>query len=88
MKEITPIAPGIELPVTVFAKNQPEYLQLPAYVDPDGTVVTRWQLTWRERARIVFGGTLWLSILTFGNPLQPVKLETACPIREVEDMRE
>jgi hypothetical protein len=79
MKAVTPIAPGLDLPVTIFAKDQPQYNQLPAYVDSQGAVITRWKLTWRERLRILFSGNLWLIVLTFGRPLQPVKLETACP---------
>jgi hypothetical protein len=80
MKLITPVFPGLErLPVTTFAVNQPEYLPLPCYRHEDGTVVTRWQLTWRERFRVMFGGSVWLSVLTFNHPLQPVKLETVPP---------
>lgn len=79
MKLITPIIPGRELPVTVFAKDQPEYLQLPAFRDEYGAVTMRWKLTIRERLRILLSGDLWLSVLTFNNPLQPVKLDTTPP---------
>jgi len=79
MKAVTPIAPGLDLPVTVFAKDQPEYLQLPAFVSGD-VVITRWQLSWMERWRIFFAGSLWLNVLTFGKALQPVRLDTVCPI--------
>ena len=55
---------------TTFAKDQPEYLPLPAFTD--GThVVSCWRLTWRERLRLLFGGRLWLMQMTFGGPLQP-----------------
>jgi hypothetical protein len=80
MKPITPIVPGFNLPVTKFAENQQEYITLPAWVGPDGMVVTRWSLSWAERLRILFGGSLWLSVLTFNKPLQPVKLTAECPI--------
>ena len=37
----------------VFAKDQPEYLPLPAYRTPDGQEVTAcWGMTWRERIRV------------------------------------
>lgn len=80
MTLIVPVCPGVELPVMIYAKDQPQYNQLPCFRDDDGTVVTRWKLTWRERLRILFYGNLWLTVLTFNKPLQPVKLETKNPI--------
>lgn len=59
---------------TVFAKDQPEYQPLPAFYNPAerfGTVVTCWELTWKERFKIFFSGTFWLSQMTFHEPLQP-----------------
>jgi hypothetical protein len=59
----------------VFAKDQPEYLPLPAYCDPEdetGTVVSCWRLSWRERLRVLVGGPLWLSCMTFRRSLQPL----------------
>lgn len=58
----------------VFAKDQPEYLPLPAYynrLDPLGTVVSCWQMTWRERLRALWSGRVYISVLTFHHPLQP-----------------
>lgn len=83
MTPITPVVPGIELSTVVFAKDQPEYLQLPAHVTPDGRVVTRWRLTWREKLQVVLGGCLWLQVLTFNSPLQPVKISTECPLDDI-----
>lgn len=82
MSPITPVVPGFDLPVTTYAKDQPEYIPLPSYrcEDESGTVVTRWRLTFRERIRILLSGDLWLSVLTFNRALQPVKLTTECPI--------
>lgn len=56
-----------------FAKNQPQYLQLPAVKLADGTVITRWHLSWWERLKIVLTGTLFLEVLTFNSPLQPIR---------------
>jgi hypothetical protein len=61
----------LELPETVFAKNQPEYLPLPAVVTRDGCVTSRWRLTWRERLRVLWTGDLWLQQFAFGHALQP-----------------
>jgi len=82
MKPVSPVIPGAGLKEVFFAKNQPPYLPLPAVQNTDttGTVTTRWHLTWKERAKIFFSGNLWLQILTFHKPPQPVKLTTDCPL--------
>jgi hypothetical protein len=54
-----------------FAKDQPEYLPLPAHKDEQGTVTTCWQLSLKERIRLFFSGRLFLTVLTFNTPLQP-----------------
>ena len=74
MTPAQPVIPGVDLPVTIFAENQPEYLPLPAYRfgDAEKTVLSRWKLTWGERLRVLLTGNLWLYSLTFGNPLQPL----------------
>lgn len=66
----------IEFPdqTVVIAKDQPEYLPLPAFQfanDPTGRTVCCWQLTWRERLRLLLTGRLWHQIMTFRQPLQP-----------------
>jgi hypothetical protein len=63
----------------VFAKDQDEYLDLPASVSGDGLVTTRWALTDQERLKIYQGGSLYLQVLTFGKPLQPVRLSVEEP---------
>lgn len=57
----------------VFAENQPEYMPLPALklFDPQGTVVTCWKLSFTERIKLLFTGRVWLSLLTFNQPLTP-----------------
>lgn len=58
----------------IFAKDQPEYLPLPAHVVPNdaqGTTIFCWKLTFRERVRLLFTGEIWHLVLTFRNPLQP-----------------
>ena len=77
---ILPVVPGFELPVTTYAKDQPEYLQLPSWKSEEGLVVTRWHIPFWSRLKIAFGGSIWLSIKTFNNPLQPVRLTAHCPI--------
>lgn len=57
----------------VFAKDQPEYLPLPALTDGQ-YVITRWKLSWRERLTCLVRGDLHLGLLTFGRPLQPIRM--------------
>lgn len=80
MKPMTPVVPGSTTPEVVYAKDQPEYIPLPAYRTDDGMVVTRWKLSIGDRLRLLIGGSLWLSVLTFNRPLQPVKLDSQCPV--------
>jgi hypothetical protein len=61
--------------LVVIAKDQPEYLPLPASVSPDGVVMTEWEPTAEELARLMNGGRVRLWIYTFRNPLQPVSVE-------------
>lgn len=76
------IIPNIDFSPVMVAKDQPEYQTLPtAFVKgAEGMRVTRWKLTWRERIRVLFSGSLWLSLLTFNGPLQPSMIYTECPI--------
>jgi hypothetical protein len=72
MRPIPPAESFGGIPV-VFAKDQPEYLQLPARTDGQ-MVVTTWQLTAAERVAILAGAPIILKISTLGKPLQPVGL--------------
>jgi hypothetical protein len=74
----------IEFPeqTVVFAKDQPEYLPLPAHRfanDPKGRITCCWRMTWRERFRVLCTGVVWHEILTFGKPLQPQRLSVLKP---------
>ena len=79
MRPVLPIIPGESLPTTVYAQNQPEYKSLPVFKDTDGAVLSRWKLSWRERLRVLFKGDIYLWMLTFNRPLQPVMLQTKKP---------
>jgi hypothetical protein len=79
MLPVTPVIPGRWIPEVTYAENQPEYLPLPAHKCPDGCVTTRWKLSWKERLRVLLSGNIWLQVLTFNAPLQPVKLSCEVP---------
>lgn len=62
----------------VFAKDRPEYMPLPAFRDsaPMGDVISCWQLSFKERIRLLFTGKVWVSLRMFGQPLTPSYLST------------
>lgn len=66
----------------VIAKDQPEYLPLPAHRfpgDPDGRIAFCWKLSLAERLVVLFTGKIWHQVLTFNQPLQPVRMGTRRP---------
>jgi hypothetical protein len=65
----------------IYAKNQPEYLPLPAYQfkNKEGRIVFCWQMSWRERFRLFCTGKIWHQVLTFNEELQPQKLTAEKP---------
>lgn len=63
----------------VFAKDQPEYLPLPAHISSEGIVTTCWELTPDEREVFLKTGVIYLRVLTFNEPLQPVVLTVENP---------
>lgn len=101
MTPATPVLPGHNVVEGCYAKNQPEYQNLPyvmlalarlqfspsdtaveaakkvedAANDPTGTIVTRWHLSDDDRRRVAEGQDVFLSVMTFRSPLQPVYLE-------------
>jgi hypothetical protein len=68
---------------TTYAKDQPEYLQLPAFRARDGRVATLWGLSFKDRIKVLFTGKIWLEVLTFNKPLLPLKVSADKP-----DMRD
>jgi len=79
MKPVSPIIPGVSLKETVYAANQPEYNPLPVFKDCEGTVLSRWHLSLRERLRVLFKGDVYLWVSTFNQPLQPLLMQVEPP---------
>lgn len=75
MKPISPVAPVAKLREVTFAKDQPQYLPLPAILFPDGLAMSRWEFTDEERRLIAEGANLVFSQLTFKQPMQPIRLQ-------------
>ena len=66
----------------VYAKDQPEYLPLPAYKRPgkEGDVTSCWKLSLKERIKLLFTGRIYWSQWTFGDALQPQRPSLELPI--------
>ena len=62
-----------------YAENQPEYLPLPAHKTIDGTVTSCWGLSFFERLQVALTGRIYLQVLTFNRPLQPVIMSGSQP---------
>ena len=74
----------IEFPeqTCVIAKDQPQYMPLPAWRDPDdvqGRIICCWKLSWREVFTLIFTRKIWHSVFTFNQPLQPQLLDLKYP---------
>lgn len=54
----------------VMGADQPQYQPLPA-LSIENQVISCWELTPEDIAKITETGVIWLSQLTFGQPLQP-----------------
>jgi hypothetical protein len=63
----------------VYAEDQPEYLPLPVHRTAKGAITACWKLGLWERLRLLFTGRLWLSVLTFNGPLQPLSPSASKP---------
>ena len=62
----------------VFAKDQPEYLQLPALVQ-DNSVISCWEFSAEDLAELNKNKRLWVTVLTFGDSLQPLGFSLSPP---------
>lgn len=78
MKSVSPVLLRPIFPITEhkIAECQDEYETLHAIVSNSEwrTVTSRFELNWRERLRIFLGGNIWVSQMTFGNAVRPIKI--------------
>ena len=82
--------PGHEANEIVVAREQDQYVPLPALpitlevgfapIEIVKGLLTRWRPTDEERAALANGADIWLETMTFGEPMQPVRISTECPI--------
>jgi len=64
----------------VFAKDQPEYQPLHAHKTDDGIITSCWKLSFIERVKVLLNGCIYLQMLTFNKPLQPLKIVIDKPV--------
>ena len=64
----------------VYAKDQPEYVNLPCYAESNGTITVCMQLENDEVDKVRKARVLYLKMLTFNNPLQPVRVTLYKPL--------
>ena len=71
-----PVIEGLEAHEVVFAEHQSEYVPLRALVSTDHgrRAMSRWTLTPEQRQAIADGADLFLTLFTFGQPMQPITL--------------
>lgn len=75
----------------VFAENQPEYESLPAFVSKDvkGIPATFcFELDEDELNQVKNTGKIFITILTFGHPLQPIHGSLIDPMRIHKESKE
>lgn len=82
MKPVSPVIRGID--EVIYAKNQTSYKPLPVIKCQDGTVISRWKLSFREIIKIIWSRSIFLKVATFNTPLQPVNLSVEQPKLMVE----
>lgn len=74
---------GEQFPEITIAEDQEQYM--PITVAPvtfsDGAfgIVSRWTFTPEERARIAAGEDLYVTLMTFRQPMQPISLDVGRP---------
>lgn len=71
-----PVIKGLEEYEIVMAKDQPEYnpLRVLPGITREGERLSRWTLTEKQREAVASGADIFLELLTFNSPMQPVRM--------------
>lgn len=85
MEAVSPVLPISEGVETIYATEQPEYTALPTF-RTEKALISRWKLSEEERRHIAEGGDLFICVLHFGQPLQPILPIAAPPAQALEMM--
>jgi hypothetical protein len=79
MHPMSPVVPTANVDEVVYAKDQPEYQPLPCIRATDGAILTRWSLNEQERRQVAEQGYVYLTVMTFNQPLQPLLMTVDPP---------
>jgi hypothetical protein len=79
MKPISPVIKNYEDREIIFAKDQPEYLPLPALrLTGDSTpILSRWRFTEEERTRVALVADILLTQFIFTDLYHPIQMEVS-----------
>ena len=71
-----PVVDGLEQHEIVMAKDQPEYnpLRVLPGFSKEGERLSRWTLSPAQRDAIANGADIFLELLTFNQPMQPIRI--------------
>lgn len=70
-----PVIRGLEQHEKVFAKNQPQYIQMRTLPGENGnSAIARFHFTDEQRKAVMEGADIYLEILHFKGPLAPSRL--------------
>ena len=64
----------------VYAEKQEDYNNLPAFQSEEGNVVICIEVTDDDLIDIANNRKIWISLLTFGGDLQPIRVESKRPV--------
>lgn len=75
------VAPRTGVPEVTVAEEQEEYAPITVGVYGDNrelgprTLLTRWRLSDEDRRRIAEGEDLYVAVVTYGQPMQPLHVQ-------------
>jgi hypothetical protein len=79
MHPLSPVIPSANADEVVYAEKQSEYAPLPCIKAPDGAILIRWSVNEEEMRQIAQQGYIYLCVMTFNQPLQPLLMTTYIP---------
>jgi hypothetical protein len=79
MKPVSPVFPERDANETFFVKES--HQDLPAFVDEQNGVITRWLVSPEEIEQIKRQGYIYVRQQTDGNGVQPIWIGVDCPLQ-------
>lgn len=78
---LSPVLPGLKHKEINLIAEADDIKGLPClrFADREGTVLTAWKLTWRERLALILTGVVWIAQRTYWEEFQPVAILAEMP---------